>query len=527
MGFKFQINDDVKFNHNMDLLTKADNYKPELHITKVKAKSIVELNDDPTKLEGVGIKRIGGINDLSTMKLTRDDQVIIDMGEHCVGKFNLHLSHIGSPMDSPLALKIKFAEMPNELTYKSEDYDGWLSKAWIQEEVVHLDQLPADLNLTRRYAFRYVQVSVIDTSPKWQVMLSEPYATITSSVSSLEGKWPDFHDDELNEIYKVGVKTLHDCMQDVFEDGPKRDRRLWLGDLRLQALANYSTFDNQALVKRCLYLFGAMTATDGRISANVFTNQEYVPDDTFMYDYSLFFITTLADFEDQHNDMELLSDLYPVAKKQWEVMEGFISEEGMVKPPKEYTVFVDWSTKFDKSTATQAITIYAIKKLIKLATQMDDPVVNHYQELCNQLVSYAKSELFDEDQGLFISGDQREVNIASQVWMVLADVLDVQESKEVMQKALATLFPVKGIATPYMYHHIDEALFKSGLSDEAIKLMKGYWGKMIDLGADTYWEAFEPEKPDYSPYGSPIVNSYCHAWSCTPVYLLKKYFNLK
>ena len=27
-------------------------------------------------------------------------------------------------------------------------------------------------------------------------------------------------------------------MQDVFEDGPKRDRRLWLGDLRLEALAN-------------------------------------------------------------------------------------------------------------------------------------------------------------------------------------------------------------------------------------------------------------------------------------------------
>lgn len=29
-----------------------------------------------------------------------------------------------------------------------------------------------------------------------------------------------------------------DCMQSVFEDGPKRDRRLWLGDLRLQALAS-------------------------------------------------------------------------------------------------------------------------------------------------------------------------------------------------------------------------------------------------------------------------------------------------
>ncbi len=34
---------------------------------------------------------------------------------------------------------------------------------------------------------------------------------------------------------------------------------------------------------------------------------------------------------------------------------------------------------------------------------------------------------------------------------------------------------------------------------------------------------FDPERPDYSPYGSPIVNSCCHAWSCTPVYLIRKY----
>lgn len=61
--------------------------------------------------------------------------------------------------------------------------------------------------------------------------------------------------------------------------------------------------------------------------------------------------------------------------------------------------------------------------------------------------------------------------------------------------------------------------------DEAIKLMKEYWGKMVDLGADTFWEAFEPENPAYSPYDSPIENSFCHAWSCTPIWLLSKYMS--
>ncbi|MFR6136264.1 MAG: hypothetical protein ACLUI0_06370 [Blautia massiliensis (ex Durand et al. 2017)] len=62
-------------------------------------------------------------------------------------------------------------------------------------------------------------------------------------------------DDEMaKKLDRVSLRTLQNCMQDVFEDGPKRDRRLWLGDLRLQALANYETFKNYDLVKRCLYL---------------------------------------------------------------------------------------------------------------------------------------------------------------------------------------------------------------------------------------------------------------------------------
>ncbi|MGR8802286.1 sugar hydrolase, partial [Klebsiella variicola subsp. variicola] len=45
-------------------------------------------------------------------------------------------------------------------------------------------------------------------------------------------------DPQLKAIDGVAVRTLQNCMQEVFEDGPKRDRRLWLGDLRLQALVN-------------------------------------------------------------------------------------------------------------------------------------------------------------------------------------------------------------------------------------------------------------------------------------------------
>lgn len=523
MAFKFQINNDLKFNHRQDFLAKADANRPVIHHQTVDGQALVKLIKDPSKLEGTGTQKVGTMADLTEQKMTRDDKVIIDFGRHIVGQFKIHIAHTGSPMDSPLAVKFRFAEMPNELAHQASEYNGWLSKAWIQEETLHFDQLPVDVKLPRRYSFRYVEIDVIDSSPKWQALFSKPQAIAQSAVDQPTEEAPQLKDPLLKQIYQVGVDTLHDCMQDVFEDGPKRDRRLWLGDLRLQALANYATFGDTKLVKRCLYLFGAMTTEDGRISANVFTNQGYVPDDTFMYDYSLFFISTLDDLMKHDDDHEILNDLYPIAKKQWSYTQRFIGDDGQVKTTEDYPVFVDWSNEFDKTSCGQAITIYALRQLIDLAKRVDDTDILVYQHQLTKLVHYARQHLFDSAQGLFVSGPNKEVNIASQVWMVLAHVMDDETNHQIMQLTVKQLFPVKGIATPYMYHHITQALFEAGLHDEALKLMKSYWGKMCQLGADTYWEAFEPEKPDFSPYGSPIVNSYCHAWSCTPVYLLKKY----
>ena len=55
------------------------------------------------------------------------------------------------------------------------------------------------------------------------------------------------------------------------------------------------------------------------------------------------------------------------------------------------------------------------------------------------------------------------------------------------------------------------------LHQEAHALTRAFWGRMVELGADTFWEVFDPADPMRSPYGDPIINSYCHAWS-TPVF---------
>jgi alpha-L-rhamnosidase len=528
MAFTFQVNNDVEFNHDKYLLAKADENTPGLyHEVKIPTQ-IVSTTNDTSQLDGVGIQKIADISELPNMELGRDDKVILDFGNHFVGRFSTNIKSVGSPMDAPLTLKIKFAELPTELNQHSEDYQGWLSKSWMQEELIHIDELPTKLDLARRYSFRYVEISVIDTSPKWKVIFDNPTIITESSVDIANWKMSDLQlkDVQLDKIYQVGVKTLADCMQNVFEDGPKRDRRLWIGDLRLQALSNYATFSDLTLVKRCMYLFGGMAAKDGRIPANVFVKPEYTPDDTFLLDYSLFFIGILDNYMQQTKDTAVLTDLYPVAKRQMEyLINHFINSDGSVKFDEDYPVFIDWSNDFDKDTAGVAIIIYSIKQFINLMELQHDADLKQYQSVLLKIVAYAKKELFDTETGFFVSGTDKEINIASQVWMVLANILDKNENQQLMQRTVHDLFPIKGIATPYMYHHITEALFEADMTDEAVSLLKSYWGKMVDLGADTFWEAFNPDDPSYSPYGSSMVNSYCHAWSCTPVYLIKKYLN--
>lgn len=159
---------------------------------------------------------------------------------------------------------------------------------------MHIDELPRMVQLERRYAFRYVVISVIDTSEKFRVRFRNIRRKTVSSVREEDCIHFDISDPLLKKIDEVSVRTLANCMQTVFEDGPKRDRRLWLGDLRLQSLVNYHTFQDHDLVRRCLYLFAGLADEEGRIPACVFERPKPHGDDTFLLDYSLFFLFVLV-----------------------------------------------------------------------------------------------------------------------------------------------------------------------------------------------------------------------------------------
>ena len=537
--------ENFQMNINEDFVKKAQELEPKLRRKTVRPVRLIsfEPSASEARTDGQELPPNGTCQDfdwipcrpkpveaLDTMPLSKGGSVCLDFGTHHVGYISFCLLPTGSPPDAPAHIRIKLGEMPCEIMEDTASYQGSLSSSWIQEEFLHIDELPARISLPRRYAFRYMELKVLDTSPKYQVLVSDVSCkTVTSADMSQVAPLNETVPEDLKRIDAIALKTMEDCMQSVFEDGPKRDRRLWIGDLRLQALTNYETFGNYDLVKRCLYLFAGLTQNDYHVGACLFLRPALMVDDTSLFDYGLFFISCLYDYYQATGDRETLVQLWPTAYRQAELAVKRLDSRGVVKDSDDWWCFLDWNDSLNKQAGAQGVLIYTMKQALCLARLMCSGEsgtgdVSQLERWTKTAVRGALEYLWDSESGFFLSGPDRQISWASQIWLGLADVLDRKENRRLLEHLIETDPPV-GMVTPYMYHHFIEALIQNDMKDTALRCIRFYWGQMADLGADCFWELFNPRDRYASPYGSRIINSYCHAWSCTPSYFIRKYFN--
>ena len=92
MAFTFQINTDVEFIHDENLLKKAEENKPVIQTRKVFPVCIAELIKDETQLNGITAKQSKkNLSQLPSYGWKRDDRLILDFGDHMVGKFEIDI----------------------------------------------------------------------------------------------------------------------------------------------------------------------------------------------------------------------------------------------------------------------------------------------------------------------------------------------------------------------------------------------------------------------------------------------------
>ena len=454
--------------------------------------------------------------------LRKGDSVVIDFGGHRTGNLSFRLNSAGRTPDSPARIRFTFGEVPPDVAEPFLPYSGHLSQAWLPDEIVNIDDLPTIVRLPRRYAFRYVKIDVIDTSSAYGVIFEDVKAHALTAAKNAPAPLPATVAPLLRRIDEISVATLRDCLQTIFEDGPRRDRRLWVGDLRLQALTNYATFKANDVVKRCLYLFAALPRADGLVNACIFEKPIPIHGEIVIFDYAALYNVIVADYVAATGDTATGLDLWPVVKRQLEVIGSTVNSEGLFVDPGDTWLFIDWARELDRRASIQGVLIYAYARTLELAQRLGlASEVADYPGRIERMRRAARHAFLDRDQGVFVSGPERQISWASQAWLTIAEVpASKAEAAAAIRFALADPKAVKP-TTPYLYHYVADAMLTCGMGAEARQFVEDYWGGMVKAGADTFWEVYDPANALSSPYGDIHINSYCHAWSCTPAYLVR------
>ncbi len=477
---------------------------------------------DTSAFQGWRAEPLGPPSSVFDRELREGDYSDFDLGAHGVGAPVFSLESVTPGLDAPVCLRVLLGELPFEIAAPREPFhSNMLARTWLQEETLYLDTLPAAVVLPRRYAFRYVRIIVAGLSPRHRLRLTGLSARLTAATFDAAPPPPANLTPFQARIDTVAVQTLRNCLHSVFEDGPKRDRRLWLGDLRLQALANSVTFRRFDLVKRCLLLFAGLARPDGLVEACVFENPQPQASGNLMVDYALLFAPTLLDYAEASMDWDTAHDLWPLARHQVATITADFDANGKLPPGEPFGwAFIDWQPALHREGALLGLAIYALRQSAKLANGVgDENGMNQLNARAEALTRIAREQWRAAD-GSFISGPDAQRSLATTAWMILAGVVTDVEARAVLHQALndpAHLRP----AGPYLWHHVIHACHLVGDHATGQRLLEEYWGKMLDLGADTFWEVFDPDNHFASPYENAQLNSYCHAWSCTPAWFLR------
>lgn len=507
-------------------LEKAEALRPALTHTLCEPERMVTAVADAAAFQGWRYEADTLTTQEALQTVLKPGQVFtFDFGRHMVGYLTIRPQILTRCQDAPVRLRLFMGELPAEMNTPLEPWGAWLSRGWMQDETVNLFDLTQPLHMERRWAGRYLRVEVLGASQDFDCVLSSITFDAVTSAAVPDAAASQVTDSTVQRIYEVGLETLRECMQTVYEDGPKRDRRLWIGDLYLQSLANRYSFRNFDLTKRCLYLFAALAAEDGTLISNLFEQPYPHPQEgSYMLTYSLLWISTLKEYLVDTRDLEMGRELWPVAKRQMEDALTYLDKDYIFDINKrDVWIFFDWRDGLDVSSLMQSATIFALDETYALARMIGcESEVKSYPAIAAKMRRAALSAMYDRRRGVMTSGADRQVSVLAQTWAIKSGILTPKQGAQAIRTALS-LDGVVMPGTPYATHYLIDAMLLSGMKDEARSYLIDYWGGMVKRGADTFWEAYDPTNDYLSPYDFFPVNSACHAWSCTPVYFIGKY----
>ncbi len=330
------------------------------------------------------------------------------------------------------------------------------------------------------------------------------------------------NDELINKIWDVSAYTMHLTSREFFIDGIKRDRWIWSGDAYQSYLMNYYLFfDSPSVTRTMLNLRGKDPVTSH-------TN-------TIM-DYTFYWFIGVYDYLQYTGDTHFVQQFYPRMQSLMNFCLSRRNTNGMMEGLPGDWVFIDWADfKMSKSgevSFEQLLFCRSLETMVLCAKIMNDTVnEKKYSDLALDLRKKLFTAFWSADKGAFIHNRENgkmseQVTPYTNMFAVLFDYLDNEKTEAVKKNVLLNPDALK-ITTPYMRFYELEALCALGEHNHVLKEIRDYWGGMLNLGATSFWEKYNPNEKGtehLAMYGRPYGKSLCHAWGASPIYLLGKYY---
>jgi alpha-L-rhamnosidase len=329
------------------------------------------------------------------------------------------------------------------------------------------------------------------------------------------------NDEELNRIYEVAKYTFELNTREFFIDGIKRDRWIWSGDAYQSYLMNYYLYFDSETVKRTTYALRGKDPVTGHINT--------------IMDYTFFWFLGIYDYYLYTGDKNFIAQNYDRMKTLMDYVLARRNKDGLMEWMTGDWIFIDWAAGLSKKGEVSFEQLLFARSLETMALcasiSNDNDAASQYNELAVDM----RKKLFDiywnnEQQALVhsrVDGKQTEnVTRYTNMFSIFFDYF-TEAQKQQVKKSVLLNDNIQKITTPYMRFYELEALCAMGEQDYVLREMKDYWGGMLNLGATSFWEEYDPAKQGaahYAMYGREFGKSLCHAWGASPIYLLGKYY---
>jgi len=313
----------------------------------------------------------------------------------------------------------------------------------------------------------------------------------------------------LNRIWLVGAYTAHLCMQDAIWDAPKRDRMPWMGDLDVSGHVIDTVFADKYLMEDTM----DRLIREAGIPLNRDVNT--IPG------YSAFWVMGEADFYRHIGDRTYLRSLHRPLIRLLDYLQGELDSRNLFANPRKAWPFVDWSPQFEKDTpetrATTSMEFYrAFADGAWLLAEMGDPAgSSRYGALAQSIRQASQKFLLDPKTGTF--GSRWQENAMA----IYSGIADGTQSAAIWAHVLS--HPPQFMISPYYNYYAISAIAETGHRREALDWIRKYWGGMIDEGATSFWEGYDPSWPkdDFhanlqADDGKGYYVSLAHGWSSGP-----------